>query len=151
GTNLHGGSVRAQKKRRARGLFVRRGGQVDVERVHVVADRMKLRDIQRLEIVVRRFNFRPLHNGKTNGEEDVLEFLKNLADEVMRADGMDDARERKVYALLLEGGFFGAGFDGSAALFKSFLQIRLEFIQFLPDDALQFGLSRLQPVFSDSR
>ena len=96
GTNLHGRSVRPQKERRRRGLFVRRVGQVDVERVHVVPDRMKLRDIQRLEVVVRRFNFRPLHNGKTNGEEDVLEFLKNLADEVMRADGMNDARERKV-------------------------------------------------------
>src|SRR5690242_1691620 len=86
GANLHGRGVGAQEERR-RSAF----GQVDVERVHVVADRMELRDVQRFEVVVRRFNLRAFHNGEANGEENVLEFLQDLANQVMRANGMDDS------------------------------------------------------------
>src|SRR5438552_425890 len=50
GANLHGRSVGAKKERRRRAFR-----QVQIEGVHVVADRMKLRDIKRLEIVVRIF------------------------------------------------------------------------------------------------
>src|SRR5207249_10393580 len=95
GANLHGRSVGAKKERRLR-VF----RQVQIEGVHVVANGMKFRDIQRLEIVVRRFDFRAFDDGKTDGEKDVFDFLKNLADQVMGADGANDAGEGEVETFL---------------------------------------------------
>jgi len=90
GANLHGRSVGAEKERRRRAL-----GQIDIERVHVVADRMEFGNIQGLEIVVRRFDFGAFDDGEADGEEDVFNFLEDLADQVMRADGrMTPGRER---------------------------------------------------------
>ena len=57
---------------------------------------MELRDVQRFEIVVGRFDFGAFDDGEADRKENVLDFLENLADEVMRADGADDAGEREV-------------------------------------------------------
>src|SRR5690348_12856882 len=52
GANLHRGSMRAEKKRQRRPF-----GEIEIESVHVVADRMKFRNVEGFEIVVRRFDF----------------------------------------------------------------------------------------------
>src|SRR5437016_12497708 len=91
GANLHGRSVGAKKERRRRAFW-----QFQIEGVHVVADRMKLRDIQRLEIVVRRFDFGAFDDREADGEENVFDFLEDLADQVMGADGANDSGEREV-------------------------------------------------------
>src|SRR5690348_3073632 len=99
GANLHRGSVRAEKERR-RSSF----GEIEIEGVHVVADRMKFGNVERFEIVVGRFNFGTFDNGETDGEEDVFDFLEDLADQMVRADGAADAGEREVNAIAGEGG-----------------------------------------------
>src|SRR5439155_9854710 len=91
GANLHGRSVGAKKERRRRAFW-----QFQIEGVHVVADRMKLRDIQRLEIVVRRFDFGAFDDREADGEENVFDFLEDLADQVMGADGANDAGKGQV-------------------------------------------------------
>src|SRR5437667_4806496 len=101
GANLHGRSVGAKKERRRRAFR-----QVQIEGVHVVADRMKLRDIQRLEIVVRRFDFGAFDDLAADAEENVFDFLEDLADQVMGADGANDAGKREVDALASGRDFF---------------------------------------------
>src|SRR3984957_19397861 len=77
GANLHRRSVCAKEQGRRRALR-----QFEIKRVHVVADRMELGDIQGLEIVVRRFDFRAFDDGKSDRDEDIFNLLKNLADQV---------------------------------------------------------------------
>ncbi len=110
---------------------------------------MEFGNVQRLEIVVRRFDFRAFDDGEANGEEDVFDFLEDLADEVMGADGADDAGERKIDSFACDRGFFGSGLDGRAARFDFRLHIRAQFIQRCTDGALQLGGSRLKPVVRD--
>src|ERR1700731_473884 len=112
GANLHGRSVRAEKKGRLRAFR-----QFQVEGVHVVAHGMEFGNVQGFEIVIRRFNFGAFDDGEADGEENVFDFLKDLADQVMRADGAVNPGEREVDALSCEGGFFGPGLDGCAARF----------------------------------
>ena len=81
--------MRAEKERR-RSTF----GQVEIEGVHVVADRMKFGNVERFEIVVGRFDFGAFDNGEADGNKDVFDFLQDLADQVMGADGALDAGER---------------------------------------------------------
>src|SRR6266850_4589776 len=88
GANLHGRSVGAQEERRRRAFR-----QFQVERVHVIADGMEFRDIESFKIIVRRFDFGALDDGEADGNEDVFDFLEDLADQVMRADRTVDARE----------------------------------------------------------
>src|SRR4029077_12020398 len=107
GANLHRRRVRAKEKRRLRALR-----QIDVERVHVVADRVEFGNVEGFEIVIRRFDFRAFDDGEADGDEDVLNFLEDLGDQVMRADGANDAGEREVNAFAGERGFFGARFNG---------------------------------------
>ena len=57
---------------------------------------MELRNIQRLEVVVRRFDFGTFDDRETNGEEDVFDFLEDLADEMVRADGANYAGEGEI-------------------------------------------------------
>ena len=70
-----------------------------------------LGNVERFEIVVRRFNFGAFHDGEADGEEDIFDFLENLADEMVRADGTNDAGEGKV-DFLVGGNRFGRGFLG---------------------------------------
>ena len=74
-------------------------GQVQVEGVHIVAHGMKFRNVQRFEVVVRRFDFRAFDDGEANGKENVFDFLENLANQMVRANGTDDAGERKIDTL----------------------------------------------------
>src|SRR5260370_40082761 len=106
GANLHGRSVGAKEKRRLRSLR-----QIPIERVHVVSDVMKFGDIQGFEIIVRRFDFGALDNGEADGEEDVFDFLEDLAEHVMRADGANDAGEGGVDALARRCDRFGSRFS----------------------------------------
>ncbi len=54
---------------------------------------MEFRYVEGLKIIVRRFDFGALDDGEADGNEDVFDFLEDLADQVMRADGTVDARE----------------------------------------------------------
>src|SRR5271168_573009 len=82
GADLHRRGVGAKEKRSGRTL-----GQIDVEGVHVVADGMKFRNVEGFEIVVGRFDFGAFDDGEADGDEDVFDFLEDLADQVMRTDG----------------------------------------------------------------
>ena len=75
GANLHRGSVRAKEERCGSAFR-----KVEIECVHVVADGMEFGNVERLEIVVRRFNFGAFDNGEADGNEDVFDFLEDLAD-----------------------------------------------------------------------
>src|SRR6266850_1943055 len=146
GANLHGRSVRAEKERR-RSTF----RQFQIERVHVVADGMEFRNVERFKIVVGRFDFGAFDDGEANGKENVLDFLEDLADQVTRADGADDAGEREVDAIASERGFFRAGLNcGTARLDLSF-HMRAQLVELLADRAFQLGCSRLEPIVGDLR
>ena len=86
---------------------------------------MVLRNIQGLEIVVRRFNLRAFDDGEANGEEDVLDFLEDLANEMVRADSADHAGEGEVDVILCEGPFHLACFDTQSLFFQRRFHIRL--------------------------
>src|SRR5262245_45816126 len=110
---------------------------------------MKLGDVERLEVVVRRFDFRALDDGKADGKENVFDFLEDLADQVMRANGADDSRERKIYPLSRKSGLFCAGFDGEAAGFNLRFDVRAQFIERSADSAFEMRLCWFQPVVCD--
>src|SRR5258708_5622032 len=106
GADLHGRSVGAKKERRLRAFR-----QLQIEGVHVVADRMEFGNVQSLEIVVGRFDFGAFDDREADGNEDVFDFLEDLANQVMGADWSVDAGEREVDAFASERGLFGAGLD----------------------------------------
>ena len=68
----------------------------DVESVHVVARGMVLGNIERLEIVVRRLDFRPFDHAEADGEKNALQLFVGLPDQVARADRALDAGKRKI-------------------------------------------------------
>src|SRR5439155_23459881 len=82
--DLHGRSVGAKKQRAGGALR-----QVQIKGVHVVADGMKFGNVEGLEIVVRRFDFRAFDHGEPDGEENVFDGLEDLADQVVRTDRAD--------------------------------------------------------------
>src|SRR5258708_38530373 len=106
---------------------------------------MEFWDVQRLEVVIRRFNFRAFDYGKADGEEDIFALLKDFTNQVMRANGADDSGEGEVDALASAGGFAGAGFDGFVALVDFGVYVGAELIQLLADDALEFLSGTLEP------
>ena len=144
GVDLHGRSVRAQKQRPGRAF-----GQVQVKGVHIVADGMMFRNVQRFEIVIRRFDFRAFDDGKADREENVFDFLENLANQVMRADGADDAGERKIDALFGCRRSCSASFDFGLPRFDLSIDVAAEFVQCCADRAFQFRCRGLQPIVGD--
>src|SRR5438105_9268408 len=144
GANLHGRSVGAKKERRLR-VF----RQVQIESVHVVADGVKLGDIQGFEIVIRRFDFGAFDDGKTDGEEDVFDFLEDLTDQVMGADGTNDAGKGEVDALASGRDFFRSFFSSDPKYFERLLDVALELVQRLTDNRFQTRRGRLEPILSD--
>ena len=107
---------------------------------------MVLGNVERFEIVVRRFDFRAFDDREANREENVFDFLKNLANEVMRTDRADDTGKREVNAVFRARGCFGSGFDGSAARFDLRIDMSAQFVQGSADGAFEFGRRRLQPI-----
>ncbi len=133
-----------QARRRGRACAA---GRLDVKRIHRVTRRMVLGDVERLEIVVRRLDLRPLHHRVAEREENPLDLLERLLQWMPRADRPHDPGQGKVQAIPLPGG----SLDGNArSLLKSLLDVRLKRIKFLADRALQIGRSGLQPVVGDS-
>src|SRR6266850_1351334 len=57
---------------------------------------MEFGNVERFEVVIGRLDFRAFDDGEADGEEDVLDFLEDLADQVTRADGAEDAGEGTV-------------------------------------------------------
>src|ERR1700676_58201 len=78
---------------------------------------MEFGDVESFEVVIGRFDFGAFDYGKADGEEDVFDFLEDLADQVVRADGPRDAGEREVDVFMGESGLVGARFDGLTARF----------------------------------
>src|SRR6267378_1548066 len=107
---------------------------------------MEFGNVERFEVVIGRFDFGAFNDGEADGEENVLDFLENLADQMMRADGADDAGEREVDAIASERGFFRARLDcGTARLDLSF-RMRAQLVELLADRAFQLRWSRLEPI-----
>ena len=123
----------------------------DVKSVHVVARGMVLGNVERLEIVVRRFDFRPFDHAEADREENALEFFVGLADQVARADRALDAGKRKIDLIARRRGLLRGRFDFLRAFLRACFDVRLELVQFLADDALQFRRRRFQPVVGDQR
>src|SRR6266404_2490275 len=112
---------------------------------------MEFRNVERFEVVVRRFDFGAFDDGEADGEENVLDFLEDLADQVARADGANDAGEREVHTIASECGFFRSSFDcGPSRLDLSF-HMRAQFVELLADRAFQLGGGRLEPIVGDLR
>jgi hypothetical protein len=97
---------------------------------------MELGDVQGLEIVVRRFNFRALDDGKADGKENIFDFLKNLTNQMVRANGTKHAGEGEVDALLGACGGFRACFDDGSSLLENNLDVLFEVIQRFSDCTL---------------
>ena len=144
GANLHGRSVRAEKERR-RSTF----RQFQIKRVHVVTHGMEFGDVQRFEIVIGRFDFGAFNDGETDGKENVFDFLKDLADQVMRTDGAEDAGEREVDAVAVRRNLFRTLFSSDPKCFEGFFDVALELVQRLTDNGFQSGRSGLKPIFRD--
>src|SRR6266850_673147 len=53
-------------------------------------------NVEGFEIVIGCFDFGAFDDGEADGEENVFDFLEDLTDQVMRADGADDAGKREV-------------------------------------------------------
>src|SRR6266481_3537610 len=110
---------------------------------------MELRDVQRFEVVIGRFDFGAFDDGEADGEENVLDFLKDLADEVMRADGANDAGEREVHAIAVRRNLFRSLFSSDPKCFEGFFDVALELVQRLTDNGFQSRRSGLKPIFRD--
>ena len=110
---------------------------------------MEFGDVERFEIVVRRFDFWPFDYGEADGDEDVFDFLEDLADQMMRADGKTDAGEREVEVLTGEGRLVGTGFDGLAARFDLRFDVGAKCIEPGAYRAFQVGWGGFQPVVGD--
>src|ERR1700735_3846947 len=114
-----------------------------VKSVHVVARRMMLGDVERLEIVVRRFALGPFHHAEADREENALQLFVRLANDVARADGPLDAWERKIDLVARLCRALSRRFDFLAFFLKRGFDVRLQLVEFLPDRALQLRRSRL--------
>ena len=66
-----------------------------------------------------------------------------------RPDGVLDARERKIELLARECGLFGRSIDHGLLFGDDGFDVRFELVEFLADEALQFGRGGLQPVVGD--
>src|SRR5258708_1822473 len=112
---------------------------------------MKLRNIQRFEIVIGRFNLRTFDHRKSDGNKNVFDFLKDLANQMARANGAHHSRQREIDLFFCGDGLFRAGFDRRASRFDLRVHERSQFIQASPNRALQIRRRRLQPVVGNSR
>ncbi len=74
------------QEQRTRGAF----WQLEIEGVHIVADGMVLGNIEGLKIVVRLFDFWSFDDGEADGKENVFNFLEDLANQMVCADGTND-------------------------------------------------------------
>src|ERR1700682_5889837 len=119
GANLHGRSVSTKQQRTRSAL-----GQLQIKRVHIVAHWMKFRNVEGFEIVIGSFNLRAFHDGEADGEENILDFLKHLANQVIRTDRTHDARQGEIHARAGELRFFRARFHRGATLFNFRLHVR---------------------------
>src|SRR5262245_20531264 len=107
---------------------------------------MELRNIERLEVVIRRFDFRAFDNRESDGDENIFNLLEDLADQVTRTDGTHDARQRKINTFAGQRGFVRTGFDGGTARFYLRFDVGPKLVEFLADDALQPRRRWFQPV-----
>src|SRR5260370_12791413 len=112
---------------------------------------MDMRNIGSLEVVVRRFDPRAFDDRKADGEEDVFDLLKDLPNQMMRANGADDSRKREVNAFARTGGFVSAFFDCFKALFDLGLNMSPKFVEGSTDDPLKVRSGRFQPIVCDLR
>ena len=136
--------MRAQQMRR------RSRRKLKVEGIHGVARRMMFGNIERLEIVVRRFDLIAFHDGKAKRKEDALDFFECLADQVRRPDWPNHARQREVDAFAGEGGCFRSGGYRLPKLLEAFFDVRSQFIEMTPDDGPKSGRRRLQPLLGNA-
>ena len=146
------GEVCVRSSRLAGDVFPGAPADVEIKRVHVVAHGMKLRNVERFEIVIRRFDFRAFDDGKSDGDENVFDFLEDLTDQMMRADGPRSrrvARDRRVRGL--QQLRFRAGFDRNAARFDLRFDVRAKFVERCADGAFEFRSRGLQPIVGDLR
>src|SRR5579859_3207317 len=130
GANLHRGCMRTEKQRRWSTFR-----KVEIEGVHVVAHGMEFGNVEGFEIVIRSFDFWAFDDGKADGEENVFDFLEDLANQMMRADGTCDAGEREIDVLTGQCRLVGARFDGEAALFDFGFHVCAEFVEAGADGA----------------
>src|SRR5882762_1940502 len=95
---------------------------------------MEFGNVERLKVVIGRFDFRAFYNGEAYGEENVFDLLEDLADEVVRADRAYDAGQREIDTLASAGRFFRAGFNTFAALFNIGLGVSAKLVELLAHD-----------------
>ena len=89
---------------------------------------MMLGNIQRLKVVVGRFNLRPLHHAEADREENALQLFGGLPDQVARSNCSLDTRKGKIDALARLRRCFGRRFDCSLTLGQRRFHVRLELV-----------------------
>ncbi len=103
-------------------------------------------NVERLEIVVGRFDLRAFDDTEAEREKNALDLFVGLADEMVRADGPLDAGKREIDRRssdqISHGQFcgFDCGFERAAQL-----------IQPGADCLFVLGRSGLEPIFGDAR
>src|SRR5579863_539585 len=123
----------------------------DVKSVHIVARGMMLGNVERLEIVVRRFDFGSGDDAESNRAEDAQEFIVGLANQMARADGALDARERKIDLVTSSGALLPCPFLLCRERGDSFLDVRFQRVEALADGGFDLFGCRLQPVLGNLR
>src|ERR1700677_2730498 len=83
----------------------------NIKGIHVVARRMVLRNIQRLEIVIRRLDFRAFHYRVSDRKKNALQLRVGLPDQVAGAQQPFHAGQGKIDAIALQRRQFRPGFD----------------------------------------
>src|SRR5271170_4895014 len=121
----------------------------DIESVHIVARGMMLGNVERLEIVVRRFDFGAGDDAEADGGEDAQKFVVGLADQVARADRALDAGEREVNFVAGCGALFHRCFLFSRERSDSCFYVRLQRVETLADGGFDLFGCRLQPVLGN--
>ena len=110
---------------------------------------MVLGNIERLEIVIGRLDFRPLDHAEADGEENALELFVGLANQVPRANRALDAGQRKINLIARGGRLFPSSIFGSCERRKLPFDMSLQRVEALANGGLDLFGCGLQPVIAD--
>ncbi len=93
---------------------------------------MVFRDIQCLEIVVRRFDLRAFYHAKAERKKDALDFLESLLDEVPRTNRPNHPRQGEINALASKRRALRRGDNCRMQLLKPLLDMAAQIIKAPP-------------------
>src|SRR5713101_5938881 len=105
-------------------------------------------DVEGLELVVRRLDLRAGDDGVAQREKYALDLLEGLPKRMARPERAHHAGKRKVFAFAGQRPLIGRRFNRHAPRFQRPFDMRLQLIQRLANQRLQFRLCWLEPSLS---